>query len=223
MATINMQVKNREITGSNKVNKMRAKDTIPGVIYSRGADTQKISVKKPEFLKVYRQAGTTSLLTLDLDGEKIPAIIKEVQKHPVKDEFLHLDLQKLDMNEKIKITIPVVLLNRDSIKIQPSVLVQQLDEIEVECLPSYIPSTAEVDVEDIDFDTIISVSDLDVASIEEVTILNELDEVVCSLTEPTIYEDDEELEEDLLGDEDEATEPELIGEDDEDEEEEDEE
>lgn len=220
MATINMQINKRDIIGSNKVNKMRANDMIPGVLYSVGEETQEISVDKPEFLKVYRRAGTTSLLTLNLDGEEIPAIIKEVQKHPVKNEILHLDLQKLDMTQKIKITIPVVLLNRDSIHVQPSVLVQQLDEIEVECLPSYIPSTAEVDVEFMDFDTTFYISDLDVASIEEVTILNDLDEVVCSLTEPTIYEDEDELEEDLLGDEDEATEPELIGEDDEDEEEE---
>lgn len=219
MATINMQINKRDIIGSNKVNKMRANDMIPGVLYSVGAETQEISVDTAEFLRVYRTAGTTSLLTLDLDGEKIPAIIKEVQRHPVKNEVLHLDLQKLDMTQKIKITIPVVLLNRDGIKIQPSVLVQQLDEIEVECLPSYIPSTAEVDVENIDFDTTFYVSDLDVASIEEVTILNELDEVVCSLTEPTIYEDEDELEDDLLGDEDEATEPELIGEDDDEEDE----
>ena len=219
MATINMQIKKRDVIGSNKVNKMRANDMIPGVLYSVGAETQEISVNTVEFLKVYRIAGTTSLLTLDLDGEKIPAIIKEVQKHPVKNEVLHLDLQKLDMTQKIKITIPVVLLNRDGIKIQPSVLVQQLDEIEVECLPSYIPSTAEVDVENIDFDTTFYVSDLDVASIDEVTILNELDEVVCSLTEPTIYEDEDELEDDLLADEDAATEPELIGEDDDEDEE----
>lgn len=220
MAAINMKIQKREETGGNKVNKMRANDTIPAVLYSKGVETQHVSIEKPEFLKVYRTAGTTSLLTLDLDGEKIPAIIKEAQKHPVRNEFLHVDLQKLDMNVRIKITIPVVLLNRDDIKIQPSVLVQQIDEIEVECLPSYIPNTAEVDVQYIDFDTTFQVKDLDVASIDEVTILNDLDEVVCSLTEPTIYEEEDldELEED-----DEMTEPELIGEEkDEDEEDEEE-
>lgn len=211
MVDIKMQIEKREKTGSNKVNKMRDNNVIPAVLYSKGAETQHVSIEKPEFLRVYRAAGTTSLLTLDLDGEKIPAIIKEAQKHPVKDEFLHVDLQMLDMNVKIKITIPVVLLNRDGIKIQPSVLIQQIDEIEVECLPSYIPSTAEVDVENMNFDTTFHVRDLDVASIEEVTILTDLDELVCSLTEPTIYE-----EEDLddLEDEDAITEPELIGEDD---------
>ncbi len=219
MATVKMQIEKRDQTGSNKVRKMRASDSIPAVLYSRGAETRHVSIKKAEFLKVYRSAGSTSLLTLDLDGEKIPAIIKEVQKHPFKEEYLHIDLQELKMDEKIKITIPVVLLNRDSIHIQPSVLAQQIDEIEVECLPSYIPSTAEVDVEFIDFDTSMYVRDLDVASIEEVTILNDLDEVVCSLTEPTIYEE----EEDLLDEDEEMTEPELIGEEDEEDSEEDEE
>ena len=219
MATVKMQIEKRDQTGSNKVRKMRASDSIPAVLYSRGAETRHVSIKKAEFLKVYRSAGSTSLLTLDLDGEKIPAIIKEVQKHPFKEEYLHIDLQELKMDEKIKITIPVVLLNRDSIHIQPSVLSQQIDEIEVECLPSYIPSTAEVDVEFIDFDTSMYVRDLDVASIEEVTILNDLDEVVCSLTEPTIYEE----EEDLLDEDEEMTEPELIGEEDEEDSEEDEE
>lgn len=213
MAAIKMQIEKREKTGKNKVNKMRDNDIIPAVLYSRGVETQHVSITKSEFLKAYRTAGRTSLLTLNLDGEEIPAIFKDVQKHPIKDEFLHIDLQKLNMDEKIKLTIPIVLLNRDDIQVQPSVLVQQLDEIEVECLPSYIPNTAEVDVKDIDFDITFLVSDLDVASIEEVTILTELDEVVCSLTEPTIYEEDEDLDEDL---DDEMTEPELIGEEDED-------
>lgn len=208
MAEIKMHIEKREKIGTNKVNKLRANDTIPAVLYSKGEETQHVSVSKAEFIKVYRIAGTTSLLTLELDGEKIPAIIKEVQRHPVKDEYLHIDLQKLNMNEKIKLTIPVVLLNRDSIRIQPSVLVQQLDEVEVECLPTHIPSTADVDVQDLDFETTIFVKDLDVAKMDDITVLNDLEEVVCSLTEPAAYEEDDE-------DAEEITEPEVIGEKDE--------
>ena len=83
---------------------------------------------------------------------------------------------------------------------------QQLDEIEVECLPGNIPSTAEVDVEDLDFDTTMLVKDLDVSSIETITVLTDLEEVVCTLAAPSAYEEDEE-------DTDEkAKEPKLIGE-----------
>lgn len=206
MTQIKMQIQKRAEKGSNASGKMRAKDIIPGVVYSKGKETVHVAVNKLEFEKVYRVAGTTSLLNLELDGRSIPAIIKEVQRHPFKSEVLHVDFQELNMNEKVKITIPVVLLNRDSIKTQPSVLVQQLDEIEVECLPSHIPSTAEADVQDMDFDTTIFVSDLDVAKDENITILGELDSVVCTLTEPSMSAEDEE-------NEDEITEPEVIGED----------
>ena len=99
------------------------------------------------------------------------------------------------MDEKIRVFIPVVLLNRDEIKLQPSVLVQILDEVEVECLPADIPNTAEVDVADMDFATPIYVSDLDIAKEEKVEILLDLDTVVCTLSEPSMEEEEEDLEE----------------------------
>ena len=211
MAQIKMQIEKRMDTGSNKVNKMRAKDLIPGVLYSRGKETVHVMISKPEFIRVYKKAGTTSLLGLELDGEIIPAIIKDLQKHPYKEEYLHIDLQELNMAEKIKITIPIVLLHRDGIKVQPSVLMQQIDEIDVECLPGNIPNTAEADVKDMKIGDAITIADLDIATDENIEILEDLDTVVCTLTEPS-YEEEEEDEEEL---DDEMLEPELIGEDDE--------
>ena len=213
MAQIKMQIEKRTDKGSNVVNKMRAKGMIPGVLYSRGKETVHVAVNKPEFIRVYRKAGSTSLLELDLDGVAIPAIIKDIQRHPYKDEVLHIDLQELNMAEKIKITIPIVLLNRDIIKIQPSVLMQQIDEIDVECLPGDIPNTAEVDVRDMELFDAITIADLDIAKDEKIEILEDLDTVVCTLTEPSY--DEEEEEDELLDDE--MLEPELIGEDDEEE------
>ena len=212
MAQIKMQIEKREETGSNKVNKMRAKDMIPGVLYSRGKETVHVMINKPEFIRVYKKAGSTSLLGLELDGEIIPAIIKDLQKHPYKDEYLHIDLQELNMDEKIKITIPIVLLHRDGIKIQPSVLMQQIDEIDVECLPGNIPNTAEVDVKNMEIGDAMTIADLDIATDENIEILEDLDTVVCTLTEPSYEEEEEDDEEEL---DEELLEPELIGEDDE--------
>lgn len=212
MAQIKMQIEKRTDKGSNVVNKMRAKGMIPGVLYSRGKETVHVVVNKPEFIRVYRKAGSTSLLELNLDGVTIPAIIKDIQRHPYKEEVLHIDLQELNMDEKIKITIPIVLLNRDIIKIQPSVLMQQIDEIDVECLPGDIPNTAEADVRDMELFDAITIADLDIAKNEKIEILEDLDTVVCTLTEPSYEEEEEDDELD-----DEMLEPELIGEDDEEE------
>lgn len=188
-----LKVQNRNVTGTNKAKKLRADKLIPGVIYSRGEETINVSVNAVDFLKTYRDAGTSAVIYLDLEGEETPVLIREVQMDPIKDnEFIHVDFLRLNMKEKIKLNIPVVLLNRDAIKIQPSVLMQLIDEIEVECLPTYIPQTADIDVADIDFDTPKLVSDTDVANMEEVEVLTDLDEVVCTLTLPMEEEEEEE-------------------------------
>lgn len=194
MTALKMNVQNRSGVGSNQVNKLREEKLIPGVIYSRGEETKHIQVDNAEFLRVYRLAGTTSIIDLQLDGETYPVIIKELQKHPVKNQYLHIDFQKLSADETIKMFIPINLINRDNIKLQPSVLTQLIDEVEIECLPADIPSVAEVDVIDIDFSTPVLVKDLDIASNDKITMLTDLDSVVCTLSEPSY---DEEAEEEL--------------------------
>ena len=145
MSTLTMKIESRENIGSNKVNKLRADKILPGVIYKRGDETKSVEVFEPEFLRVYRSAGTTSVINLDLNGEIHPVIIKDIQKHPFKNEILHVDFQELNMDETIKMFIPVNLINRDAIKLQPSVLAQMLDQVEIECIPNNIPNTADID------------------------------------------------------------------------------
>lgn len=201
MSSIKMNLQSRSGVGSNHVDKLRDAKIIPGVIYKRGEETLNVQVDAAEFERVYRQAGTTSIIDLDLGGEIHKAIIKDLQKHPVKDQYLHIDFQGLSMNETIKMHIPINLINRDSISLQPSVLAQAIDEVEIECLPMDIPNSAEYDVKDLDFTTPVYVKDLDIAKDGKVTILTDLDEVVCTLNEPTY---DEELEDELAGTEEEV-------------------
>jgi len=185
-----MKVESRNEIGSNKIKKMRADNIIPGVIYSRGDETKVVKVNNAEFAKVFKSAGSSSIIDLELQGDTLPVIVKNVQRHPVTGFVTHVDFQKLNMSEKIKMSIPIVLLNRDDIQVQPSILLQLMDQIDIECLPSYIPKTADVDVSDMDFTTPKLVRDTDIAKMEGITILTDLDEPVCSLSSPTITEDD---------------------------------
>ncbi len=180
-----MKVELRQGIGTNKVRKLRNDNILPGVIYSRGQETKVIEVSSSEFLKVFKDAGSSSIIYLELDGENIPVIAKNLQRHPVSGAITHIDFQRLKMDEKIKMSIPIVLLNRDSIKLQPSLLMQLLDQVEIECLPSYIPKTADIDVEEMDFTSPKFVRDTDIASMEGITILTDLDEPVCSLAQPS--------------------------------------
>ncbi len=185
MTAIKMQIEKRNLVGKNSIKEVRKKELIPGVLYERGGDTVHVAVSRTEFARVYKLAGSSSLLGLELEGATVPAIIKEIQRHPLKNEILHVDFQKLNMNEKVKMTVPISLVNRDSIKLQPSILMQILDQIEIECLPSNIPNGAEIDVENMDFSTPMFVKDLDIAKNEDITILRDLEDVVCTLSEPS--------------------------------------
>ncbi len=180
MTAIKLQVEKREGLGKNKTNKMRREGQIPGVLYSKG-DATAIKVNSRDFDKTFKTAGTSTIIDLEIGGELVPALIKEVQEHPYKNQYLHVDFQRVDMNQPVKVTVPIVLIGRDSIRIQPSVLVQQLDEIEIECLPKYIPESVEVDVTNIDFNTPVYISDLNIFGDENITILREPDELIATL------------------------------------------
>lgn len=210
MAAIKIQVEKRTGLGKNKVDKIRDKDMVPGVLYGKGEDTKHVQVDRRMFEKVYKSAGMSTLIDLELDGEVAPVLIKEVQMHPFKNEYLHVDFQQLNMDETVKLTLPITLVGRENIQHQPSVLVQQLDEIEIECLPKDIPEDIVVDVSNIDFTTPIFVSDLEIFKNEDIVIFREADDVIASLIEPT-EEVIEEEEEEVL----EADEVPVIGEEDE--------
>lgn len=196
MSNVKMKIDYRTGIGSNKAKKFRQDNIIPGVIYSRGEESKVVNVNHSDFFKAFKVAGTSAVIDLELEGETLPVIIKDIQRDPVKQQIIHVDFQKLNMNETVKMSIPIVLLNRDNIKLQPSILMQQLDQVEIECLPADIPSTADVDVQDMDFTTPILVKDLDIASNDKINMLTDLETTVCTLSEPAVHaEDDEEAEE----------------------------
>lgn len=183
MAKIVLQADKREATGKNQVKKLRNNELIPGVIYAKNQENVNVQFTARDFEKVLRQAGTSTIITLDINGEGKEVLIKDFDSHPYKNQFLHVDFQAIDQNETIRVTVPVVLLNRDDMEVVEGVLVQNLDDVEVECLPKYIPQTADVDVKEMQIGDNKTIADLDIFSNENITILAEEDEVVCSLQE----------------------------------------
>lgn len=177
--------------GTTNAKKMRREKMVPGIVYSRGKETKHVKVNQIDFAKVFRVVSTSSLMELEVEDEVLPVIVKTVQKDPVKGDVIHIDFQELDMKQKIKITVPIHLLNRDSIQIQPSVLMQMIDTIEIECLPGDIPEAIEIDVSGIDFDSPIYVKDLDLIEDEKVEILTDIETTICTLSEPAMEEEEE--------------------------------
>ncbi|MDY3005999.1 50S ribosomal protein L25 [Anaerococcus sp. AGMB00486] len=194
MADIVLEAKKRDAVGKNKVNKLRQQAIVPGVVYAKDKDNVNVQFTSRDFEKVLSQAGTSTIIDLNIDGEKVAVLIKDYQMHPFKSQFFHVDFQAINAKESIRVNVPVYLNGRDDIRVEPSVLVQNIDTVEVECLPMYIPQYAELEVAEMQIGDSFTVADLDIAKDNNITILLEDDEVICSLQEPQeeVIEDEEE-------------------------------
>ena len=196
MANLVLQAEKREATGKNKVNKLRNSELIPGVVYAKNQENVNVQFEAREFDKVLRQAGTSTIITLDVNGEGKEVLIKDFQTHPYKNQFLHVDFQAIDQNQAIRVTVPVNLIGRDDLNADAGVLVQNIDVVEVECLPKYIPQTADVEIKDLQIGENKTVADLDIFKDENINVLADAEEVICSLQEVS--------EEEIIDDEEEA-------------------
>lgn len=193
MNTIKLNLVKREDLGTSGAKKTRAEGLVPGIFYAKDSEPVAVAAKANELQKVVDEAGTSALVDITINGEDHKILFKEIQEHPFKNQLLHFDAYGVNLKEKIKLSIPVVLEGRDDIRVQPSVLLQLLEEVEVECLPTNLPSEGLVNVADMQIGDTLTVADLDVASIADIEILTDLDEAVCALQEPReeVVEDEE--------------------------------
>lgn len=207
MSEILLKAGLREKTGSNANKRLRREELIPAVLYQKDEENQNLTLVAKEFDKVIAEAGTSTIISLDIEGSKKKVLIRDFQRHPYKNMFMHVDLLGVNMKERLKVNVPIVLLNRDEIYLQPSVLMQAASEIEIECLPSDIPAQVEIDVQNMQYGDTFTVADLDIVKNEDIQVLTDLEEVICSLQEPR-----EEVVEEDEGEEVSAADVEVIGE-----------
>ena len=187
----------RDGKGKNKVDKMRRDSMVPGVVYGNNKEPRNVTVIEKELVKIIEEAGTSNIIDVDLDGDSFKVLFKEIQNHPFKNKVLHFDMFEVNMTEKIRVSIPVVLEGRDEIRVQPSILFQHLDEVEIEVLPGDLPSDAIVNVVEMQIGDTYTVADLDIAKNDKIEILTEMDTAVATLSEP---KSEEQIDEELAGD-----------------------
>lgn len=197
MSDYKLNAEKRDLKGKNKVDKLRAENLIPGVVYTKGGESIPVVAIEKELVKIIGEAGTSNLIELNIDGSKQMGLFKEIQNHPFKNQVLHFDFYGVNMNETLRLSIPVVLENKDNVRVQPSILLQLLDEVEVECLPAHLPSEAVADVADMQIGDVLTVADTDVYKDENIKVLTNIEEPIASLSEPR----EEVIEEDTEGEE----------------------
>lgn len=207
----NIQVRTREATGKNNNRRLRAAGQIPAVLYGAAHDTVPIQVDRKKVEEAFRHGATENtiflLKRLESDQER-HARIRELQIDPVSREVLHIDFQRVLMDQVIQLEVPVQPVGTPKgVKDEGGVLDFVTREVAVECLPGDIPETIEVDVSDLAIGDHLEAGALELP--KNVTLLEEPDRVIVSVAYPVrIEEPEEEEDEELL--EAEMEEPELI-------------
>ena len=119
-----------------KVESLRRGGLLPAVLYGEGVASQPVSVSYADFDKVYRQAGESALLKLNLDGKPFNVLIYDKKKDPLSGKFIHADFYAVRMDKEIKAKIPLRFMGESSaVKNEGGILVKVLQEVEVESLP----------------------------------------------------------------------------------------
>ncbi len=158
---------------------------IPAELYGHKVDNVHLSVDLIEFEKVLRKAGESTLIELQLpDGGSRNVLVKEVERHYLTTQPIHVDFYEVKMTEKLTATVPIEFIGEShAVKALGGTLVTVLNEVEVECLPGDLPHQFDVDISSLNsFDDQILVKDLKVS--DKVEIKADPEEVVATVQRP---------------------------------------
>ena len=142
--TYNIEVEKRELKGE----KLRESGKLPGVVYGAGTKSVSISLDPAKFVKLYQEAGMASLIDMKLDGKDDGKIlIQDIQRDPVTERPLHVDLKRIDMNKTLRAFVALNYVGiAPAVKELGGILIKNLEEIEIECLPKDLVSEFDVDL-----------------------------------------------------------------------------
>ncbi|HUR37810.1 MAG TPA: 50S ribosomal protein L25 [Terriglobales bacterium] len=172
-----------ESRGKNEARRVRVTGKIPAVVYGAKKDAVAVTVDPKQITKIlHSDSGHNTIFDLQIgQAGKEKVMIVDWQYDPIKSNLLHIDLKRIDMNQTIKVSVPISLVGEPAgVKQQGGILDQVLREVEIECLPADIPSHIDVDVSELVFGTVIRVADLPHGG--KIKFLTDDDQAVAHIT-----------------------------------------
>jgi large subunit ribosomal protein L25 len=170
----------RSSRGKNEAKRIRVTGRIPAVIYGAFQEPRAVSVNPKDILKIIRsKSGHNSIFDVDIQGlEKTPVIVADEQYHPVKGTLMHIDLKRIDLTKKLRVSVPIHTTGEaKGVKQQGGVLDVVTRRIEIECIPLDIPEQYDVDVTELMIGSSIRVAALPVK--EGISILTAPEAVIA--------------------------------------------
>lgn len=202
MKRLELKVNARTEKGKGPNRRLRSQGEIPAVLYG-GKEEKMFTVNFRDFTKLLNNPdGTNIIIDLKDKSFKGMAVIKEIQRDPVKSEPLHVDFYEIAMDRPLRIPVAVHLTGTAHGVREGGILEQNLWEIEIEALPSHLPSHIDVDISALGIGESVHVKDVTIE--ETLKVLVDQDELIAHVAAPRLVEAEEEEEEEVMA------EPEVI-------------
>jgi large subunit ribosomal protein L25 len=177
----------RVVRGKGAARQVRFQKKVPAVIYGHGRTSQALEVDAQALEKALTGIEPAStIIELTLDGKKTRTLIREIQRHPVRPDIIHVDFYEIRADEKVTLRVPVHLVGTpDGVRNAGGVLDQVTREVEIEVMPEHIPNRVELDVTTLTIGRSLHVRDLQVPN---ATILTQADLTIATVVPPRAEE-----------------------------------
>jgi large subunit ribosomal protein L25 len=184
MSEYQLAAESRADTGKGAARRIRSAGRVPAVLYGHGIKPEHLSVDAREFGQALRTGGANALLQLRLGRNRHLALAREVQRHPVRGTFIHIDFLVVRRGEKVTVQVPVHLLGDAPGVVEGGILDQDLHQLNVEAEVTAVPESIEADVSGLGVGDVLRVADLKAP--EGATILDGPEASVVSVVAPTV-------------------------------------
>lgn len=179
--------------GKGASRRLRRAGKVPAILYGGGLEPRQLILDQQNLLSlIVHERFFTSILAVKVNGETQPAILKDVQRHPAKNQILHMDLQRVLEDEKVRMMIPLHLkgaAQSPGVKTQGGVVSPLLNDVEVSCLPQDLPDFLELDISTMEIGQMRRLSDVPLpAGVEIIALTHGRDEAVVSIHHPRAEE-----------------------------------
>jgi large subunit ribosomal protein L25 len=196
---VELMAEKRTVTGK-QVRQLRRDGWVPGVMYGHGFESVPLQFEERSLAHILSRVGGSQLVGINVKGDKQPemALVRDVQRDPIRGNFLHVDFYRVMMTERLTTEIPLVTVGESPVtEAREGILLQGISSIEVECLPGDLVDAIEVDLSDlIEIDQGVYVRDLAVPA--GIDVLTDPDEMIVRIVPLEAEEIEEEEEEEEL-------------------------
>ena len=184
----NLIAEMRDDQGKGASRRLRRQGKVPAIIYGAGREPRSLMFDHNKVLQQLEDPSFySSILNIKVGDKSRAAVVKDIQRHPAKQRILHIDLQRIVEDEKIKMQIPIHYLGEEEavgVKLGGGTVSKLMTELEISCLPKDLPEFLEVDISELELDQMLNVSDINLPEGTEISeLLIEQNPAIVSIQE----------------------------------------